>query len=135
MNIPRSYQYWFYAAAVYNLAWGIFVCAFPQWCIDFLKIQAMVSVPFLQVLGMVVGVYAYGYWLMARDPARYCGLIWVGLAGKVLGPLGFAYYASKGVLPWAFGATILTNDLMWWPAFISFAWKYGRSPLGGNEQK
>jgi len=25
----------------------------------------------VQVIGMMVGVYAYGYYLLARDPARY----------------------------------------------------------------
>jgi hypothetical protein len=79
---------------------------------------------------MVVGVFAYGYWLLARDPVRYCGVVWIGLAGKVLGPLGFVWYAVSGVLPWSFGATILLNDLVWWPAFFLFAFRYARRPLG-----
>lgn len=129
VNIPHSFRLWFYAAAAYNLLWGLVVCAAPQWCINRLGVGDLVSAPFLQVLGMVVGVYAYGYWLMARDPERYCGFIWIGLAGKVLGPLGFAYYASLGVLPWSFGATIITNDLIWWPVFFVFAFRYARKPL------
>jgi hypothetical protein len=38
---------------------------------------------------MLVGIYAFGYYLLARDPERYCGLIWIALAGKMLGPAGF----------------------------------------------
>ena len=41
----------------------------------------------------------------------------VGLLGKVLGPIGFLEAATTGALPWRFGWTILTNDLIWWPAF------------------
>jgi hypothetical protein len=60
---------------------------------------------------------------------RYCGIVWIAIAGKVLGPLGFVFYATRGDLPWTFGATILTNDLLWWPAFIAFAFKYARKPV------
>ena len=67
------------------------------------------GVPFVQVTAMMVGVYAIGYYLMARDPIRYCGFIWIALAGKTLGPLGFVYYASTGVLPWEFGWTCVFN--------------------------
>lgn len=129
MSVPRSFHVWFYAAAAYNLVWALVVCAFPRWCIDLLGIDALVSPPFLQVIGMMVGVYAYGYWLLARDPVRYCGLIWVGLAGKVFGPLGFVFYALRGEIPWSFGATIVINDVAWWPAFILFALRYARRPL------
>jgi small multidrug resistance pump len=129
VEVPRSFKTWFYAAAAYNLLWGLVVCAAPRWCIEVLGIESLVSPPFLQVLGMVVGVYAYGYWLLARDPNRYCGLVWIGLVGKVLGPLGFTFYAMQGAMPWSFGATIITNDLLWWPAFISFALRFGRRPL------
>lgn len=125
----KAFRAWFYAAAVYNAVWGLVVCLFPRWVTSVLGVGGMVSPPFLQVLGMVVGVFAYGYWLLARDPERYCGLVWIGLAGKVLGPLGFLFYASRGELPWSFGATILLNDIVWWPAFFLFAFRYARRPL------
>jgi hypothetical protein len=77
-------------------------------------------VPFVQVFGMMVGVYAIGYYLLGRDPRRYCGFIWIALAGMSLGPLGFIYYACTGVLPWAFCWSCVFNDLIWWPAFGLF---------------
>lgn len=129
MSVPKPFRYWFYAAAAYNLLWGLVVCAVPRWCITLLGIEGMISVPFLQVLGMVVGVYAYGYWLLASDPVRYCGFVWIGLVGKVLGPFGFLLYALRGDLPWSFGATIVLNDVVWWPAFLAFGLKYARRPL------
>ncbi|KAA0224462.1 hypothetical protein FCG40_11630 [Fimbriimonadia bacterium ATM] len=125
-EIPRAFRIWFYAAAIYNAAWALAVCAFPSWCIDVLGIRGLVSQPFLQVLGMMVGTFAYGYWLLAREPKRYSGLIWIALMGKVLGPIGFVVYAIRGELPWAFGATIVTNDLIWLPAFATFALRYAR---------
>lgn len=128
-DVPGSYRGWFYAAMIYNIVWGGAVCIFPRWCIELMGIGEMVSPPFLQVLGMVIGVFAYGYWLLARDPVRYCGLVWIAIAGKVLGPLGFLFYVLRGELPWSFGATIITNDLLWWPAFLLFAFRYARKPV------
>jgi small multidrug resistance pump len=54
----------------------------------------------------------------------------IGLAGKVLGPGGFVWAASSGRLPWAFGWTILTNDLIWWPSFGMYLREYARSHGG-----
>ena len=125
----RGYRLWFYAAAAYNAIWAVAVTVFPLELTRAVGLDARAFVPFVQVIGMMVGVYAYGYYLLARAPRRYCGLIWIALAGKTLGPLGFVYYASIGVLPWTFGWTCLLNDLIWWPIFWSFALRHARRPL------
>ena len=126
----RNYQRWFMAAAVYNLFWGTAACLFPLAFYRLAGLSPTIPTPFFQSIGMIVGVYAYAYYLLARDPARYCGLVWVGLAGKLFGPVGFVFAALKGDLPWSFGWINLTNDVIWLPAFVLFAWKYARKPLG-----
>ena len=50
-------------------------------------------------------------------PGAYRHFILIALLGKILGPLGFAWSVGSGALPAAFRWTILTNDLIWWPAF------------------
>ncbi|MBS1723602.1 MAG: alkyl hydroperoxide reductase [Armatimonadetes bacterium] len=130
MDALKVYRSWFWAATVYNLVWGVAVSCFPGRARALAGLPATIPLPIIQVIAMMVGVYAIGYWLMARDPIRYSGNIWVGLAGKTLGPLGFFYFAVKGELPWTMGWTILTNDLVWWPAFWMFALKHGRTSLG-----
>ena len=77
---------------------------------------------------MMVGVYGYGYYLLARDPQRYAAFIWIGLAGKTLGPIGFLYNVATGGLPWTFAWVCLFNDVIWWPAFWSFALKHADPP-------
>ena len=115
----RRYRRWFYAAAIYNAAWGSAVVLFPSAAAArSADIDATDAVPLVQVIGMMVGVYAYGYYLLARDPQRYCGFIWIALAGKTLGPLGFVYSASTGALPWSFGWICVFNDLIWWPVVL-----------------
>ena len=132
MNDPfRRYRPWFYAAAAYNLLWGGAVVLAPAVFMQFAGLPASPeAVPFVQVMGMMVGVYAYGYYLLARAPRRYAGFIWIGLAGKTLGPLGFVSAVMAGTLPWTFAWVCVFNDLIWWPAFWSFALRHGRGPAG-----
>ena len=117
----RQYRLWFYAAAVYNVVWGSAVILFSRLLLGIAGVDAPGAVPLVQVIGMMVGVFAYGYYLLAREPARYYGFIWIALAGKTLGPLGFFYSAATGTLPWTFGWICLFNDVIWWPAFWRFA--------------
>ncbi len=125
----RAYQRWFYAAALYNLLWGAWVSLFPGSLFSVLRLDAPSHLPLWQSVGMMVQVYAFGYYLIARQPERYAALVWVGLAGKTFGPLGFLYASSTGQLAWAFGWTLIFNDLMWWPVFWTFALKYARRPF------
>lgn len=70
-----------------------------------------------QCIGMIVGVYGVAYIIAARDPVRYWPIVFVGLLGKLLGPIGFLYSALQGGLPWIAGLIILTNDIVWWIPF------------------
>jgi hypothetical protein len=124
----RGYRAWFYAAAAYNLLWGTAVVLFPRTLLRLAGSSDPAAVPLAQVIGMMVAVYAYGYYLLARAPGRYAALIWIGLAGKTLGPVGFVYSAAAGTLPWSFGWVCVFNDLIWWPAFWAFALTHARTP-------
>jgi len=73
---------------------------------------------FWQCIGMIVGVYGIGYYLAAKDPARHWPVVFVGLLGKILGPIGFADAIVRGTLPLGFGWHIIFNDLIWWIPFV-----------------
>jgi small multidrug resistance pump len=122
---PGPYRRWFYAAAIYNATWGTAVVLFPGPLLRIAGLSAGGALPLVQVIGMMVGVYAYGYYLLAREPKRYSGLIWIALAGKTLGPIGFLYSAATGALPWSFGWICVFNDVIWWPVFWRFALEHG----------
>ena len=116
---PQTYRRWFLAAVCYNLTWGAAVMAYPRWFLYFAGMDAAAA-PLAQCIGMMVGVYGYGYYLVAREPDRYRGYVWIALAGKAFGVVGYVMSASAGTLPWRFGAITLMNDLIWLPAFGSF---------------
>jgi small multidrug resistance pump len=117
-----SYRPWFYAAALYNLLWGSITILFPQLYFHLIHMPAL-DAPLWQCIGMFVLVYAPAYWWAGRYPSRYRHLILIGLLGKILGPIGFVWAYAHGQLPLAFGLTNLTNDVIWWPAFVLYLHK------------
>lgn len=121
------------AAAIYNVLWGAFVILFPDALFDWAAIERPNYPQIWQCVGMIVGVYGLGYWWAARDPERYWPVVATGLAGKILGPLGFVYSAVNGSLPWKFGWTILTNDLIWWIPFGLILWRARRAHASEEE--
>ena len=114
------YSGWLYGAAIYNAVWGAMTVLFPQWLFAVLGLERPNYLALWQVVGMFVLVYAPAYWWAARHPVAHRHIVFVGLVGKLLGPMGFVWSWYTGALPLEFGVTILTNDVLWWPAFIGF---------------
>jgi small multidrug resistance pump len=117
------------AAGLYNLAWGAFVVLSPQAIFRWCRMEEPRYPEFWQCIGMIVGVYAVGYLIAARDPLRHWPIVLVGFLGKLLGPIGFLDAALRGRLPWRFGLNNLTNDVIWLIPFaliLHAAWKHHR---------
>ncbi len=123
---PRWARRWLMAAAAYNIVWGAFIVLSPASLFTWSDMAAPRYVSIWQCVGMIVGVYGVGYAVAARDPLRHWPIVLVGLLGKVFGPIGFVQAATTGELPWRFGWTILTNDLIWWPSFAMILWHAAR---------
>ena len=118
-SAPKWAKHVLYAAAIYNLVWGIAVIAAPSALFRWAGMQEPIYPEIWQCVGMIVGVYGVGYALAAGNPLRHWPIVLVGLLGKVLGPIGFLSAAWTGRLPWKWGATIVTNDLIWWLPFAA----------------
>jgi hypothetical protein len=104
-------------AAIYNLLWGAWVILFPNHLFDWTGIARPNYPGIWQCVGMIVGVYGVGYWFAASDFRRHWPIVLVGFLGKIFGPIGFIQSAITGALPWSWGLTIVTNDLIWWIPF------------------
>ena len=111
------------AAAVYNLAWGTWIILRPNDLFLITGIEPPLYPGIWQCVGMIVGVYGIGYGIAARDPIRHWPITLVGFLGKIFGPIGFVFNLlttspdTPGYLPLSWGATIITNDLIWWIPF------------------
>jgi hypothetical protein len=120
MEREDLYSRIFRAAAVYNALWGTVVVLFPNLLFDALGIPR-VNYPFLiSGIGMMVGVYAYGYWVVAGNPRKHPELAIVGLLGKTLGPIGWAWNVWLGAIPARSLWINVFNDLVWIPFFVSY---------------
>jgi len=135
VDCPGWVRKWLIAAGLYNLVWGASVVAFPLAFFRMLSLDEPVYPQIWQCVGMIVGVYGVGYLVAARDPVRHWPIVLVGFLGKVFGPIGFLSAAARGDLPWAFGVTILTNDLIWYPSFCYALWCAWRTNMNKATEK
>jgi len=133
----RVYKPWFWAATAYNLAWGTLIGLEPRLLLDWMGMtlsQQAAAGPLPGILaaciGMFVGVYAIGYACVALDPPRFWPFAFLGLCGKVLGPMGWALHHALGHLSWQALWVNVFNDLFWWPAFVGLlltVWRESRA--------
>src|SRR5262245_484085 len=91
----RRFSPWFYAAAAYNLTWGTTNVLAPALLTRPLGLGPHGLVAW-QAVGMLVLVYAPGYWWAGRRPSQHAPLIAIAVLGKTLGPIGFPWAAATG---------------------------------------
>lgn len=117
MKTRSSFPAWtFYclmAAGIYNIVWGIWVGLFPNTFFELASLELPTYPVIWQGMGMVIGLYGLGYIIAAFDPIRHWAIILIGFLGKVLGPLGYAWYAVQGKFPFEFIYIHITNDFIW----------------------
>ena len=120
--IPRRgfYRAVFVAAGIYNIVWGIWSIADPQWLFRFSGMPLANYPAIFACLGMIVGLYGILYLEVARRPERGWMIAAVGLTGKLLGPLGMLWLIANAAWPWSAFALCLTNDLLWWIPFALY---------------
>jgi hypothetical protein len=116
----RLHRIVFTAAGLYNILWGLYTLADPQWLFRFAHMPPANYPDVFGCLGMVVGLYGILYLKVALEPEEGRLIAAVGLVGKILGPIGLARLILTGV--WAPRTAILclTNDFIWWLPFALY---------------
>jgi small multidrug resistance pump len=114
------YRLVFSLAAIYNISFGLWASLWPQ---SFFAVFGMAppNYPSIwQCLGMVIGLYGllYAYAVWKLENAR--PIIAIGLAGKILGPIGWLFVVHAGEWPLRTFTLIAFNDLAWWLPFALF---------------
>ena len=120
MRRRRLHQITFALAGAYNLAWGAYSALDPQWLFRYAGMPLINYPEIFACLGMVVGVYGFLYWKVAREPERGFAIAAVGLLGKVLGPIGLAQLLWSGAWPMKSIVLCVTNDFIWWVPFAVY---------------
>lgn len=137
VSIPRRrlHQRVFVAAGVYNLVWGGYAVADPQWLFRLAGMPPSNTPEIFATLGMVIGLYGVVYLDVARSPEHGWVPAAVGFTGKVLGPIGLGWLLITGRWPPATVVLVITNDLIWWLPFATYlrdAWPAFRRDLAGT---
>jgi hypothetical protein len=117
MKRRKLHQVIFLFAGAYNICWGLFSAIYPNWLFDFAGMPPINYPEIFACLGMVIGLYGIIYLEVARRPEKGFLLAAVGLAGKILGPIGLVILILKGQWPSATFVLCLTNDFIWWIPF------------------
>lgn len=130
-TIPRRgfHRAVFFLAGLYNIGWGIYSALDPQWLFRFAGLPLLNHPSVFSCLAMVVGLYGILYLDVARRPEQGWLIAAVGLAGKVLGPIGLATLILRGTWPASTIVLCLTNDLIWWIPFALYlkdSWRFFR---------
>jgi hypothetical protein len=122
----------FAAAGLYNIGWGLYSALDPQWLFRVAGMPRASNPEIFACLGMVVGLYGILYLDVARRPEEGLLIAAVGLAGKVLGPIGAVMLIRSGRWPPAAFVLCLTNDLVWWVPFALYLWdaRWAPRPTG-----
>ena len=116
----RVYRLTFAAAAAYNIAFGLWAALFPRAFFRIFQLGTPRYPAIWACLGMVVGLYGVGYAYAAWRLDRAFPFIAIGLAGKVLGPIGWVMSVASGELPARTFPLIVFDDLLWWMPFALF---------------
>jgi hypothetical protein len=130
MKRGRWHRVTFAAAGVYNIAWGLYAVADPQWLFRLADMSPSNTPQIFACLGMVLGLYGVLYLEVARRPQHGWLPAAVGFTGKVLGPIGLTVLILRGIWPAPTLILILTNDIVWWVPFAAYlrdAWPYYRA--------
>ena len=124
----RFHRATFVLAGLYNILWGLYAAIDPQYVFRFAGLGPMVHPQIFACLGMVVGLYGILYLEVARVPENGFLLAAVGLAGKILGPIGLLVLIVQGEWPAETLILCLTNDFIWWVPFGLYLLDSRRSP-------
>ncbi len=135
MKRKKLHRITFLLAGIYNIGWGLWMSADPQWVFRFAGMELSNYPEVFACLAMVVGLYGIVYLEIARRPERGFMLALVGFVGKVLGPIGACYYIYTG--KWNSAALVMnvTNDFIWLIPFAVYLFDsrefYKRDLKGG----
>jgi len=116
----KLYRLVFGLAAIYDLAFGLWACRWPRSLFDSVEVASPNYPALWSCPGMVIGLYGVLYAYAAYRIDRAAPIISVGLAGKILGPIGWLMVINSGKWPLRTFTLIVFNDLIWWLPFGLF---------------
>jgi hypothetical protein len=118
--------------AVYNVLAGVGMLCFYHEGYKWLGLaKPSVNLP-IQLVGVLVGLFGVGYWLVASNPIENRNLLMLGFWSKALGSALGLYYLSVGKMPLVFLPILFFADMVYLPPFAVILRRLYR--LAGQQQ-
>ena len=114
------YRLFFTLASVAGFGFAIWALLFPASLLDLFQVGRPSSQMFLAGLGIVEGLLALGYAFAAVRLERAYPFIAIGLAAKVIFPLGWLLAVVTGDLTARTLTLVIFEDIVWWIPFAAF---------------
>lgn len=103
--------------AVYNLLAGLTLLVFYHEAFKIMGVKKPdMNLP-IQLVGVMVGLFGVGYWMVARRPLLNRNILVLGFWSKALGSALGVYYVVLGKLPPVFLAVLFFADIIYLPPF------------------
>lgn len=126
------YLLWFVGG--YNILAGVGMICFYHEGFKFLGIPKPELMLPLQLVGVLVGLFGVGYWLVAWSPVENRNILALGFASKALGSALGVGYVAAGRMPLVFLPVLFFADIVYLPPFLLimrrlYAWQDGGVPI------
>lgn len=102
----------------YNVLAGIGMMIFYHEGFRFLNVDKPTLMLPLQLVGVMVGLFGVGYWLVARNPVENRNVLTLGFFSKFLGSILGVTYVAIGKLPVAFLPILFFADIIYLVPFL-----------------
>lgn len=118
----KAWSRFFFVAGLFNILGGI---------VGFLTLEDQLAsmgrpaplYPFaFELLFLAVAILGVGYLMVARDPLRHRGIVWIGLLTKIAGGLMSWRAIATGQMPAETWWQAVVTDWVWVVAFMVFLW-------------
>ena len=121
---PERYRLLFYLAAFWNISAALVALAAPEYHAQTLfgtadSVGDPVSAVDTQIFWVSVLFFGVGYWLVARDPSKNHGLVFIAAWGKAFVSVRWIWAYSQGVMT-SFVLVGAVGDLVFAALFALF---------------
>ena len=100
-------------AAIYNLAWGIFIYNFPEAFYHWVTESTGDTPDIISYQGAGVLLSAVLYFVSALYPQKFWYFIIIGVLSKIFGPIWFYYDIMEQQVTKKFLFHFIMNDIAW----------------------
>lgn len=104
-------------AGCYNLLVGLTLVVFYHEAFKTLGLPKPQLMLFVQLVGILVGLFGVGYLIVARNPLKNRNVLMLGFLSKAIGTVFGLGYVILGKVPFSFFVLLVFSDIVYLPPF------------------